>query len=209
MRTERRAWQEDWSLAQQAADGDTAAWDEVILRYGRKIYNLAYQFSRRPEEAEDLTQEIFLKLYRNLDRYRGDVPLAGWTLRLSRNLCIEKYRRHRLERRARRMPEEMLEELPATDDPQGAAQRRQRLRTVRRAMAEMSQDLATVVLLRDLQGWSYEEVAAFLEVPMGTLKSRLVRARRDLAERVAQLIAPPAPPPSTSTKGGTPEVTLC
>ena len=189
--TQRREWHEEWSLAQQAADGDAPAWDELILRYGKKIYNIAYHFSRTPEEAEDLTQEIFLKLYRFLDRYRGDVPLGAWTLKLSRNLCIEAYRRTRLERQARHLPEAVLDQVSGLDDPQATVQRQERLHTVRRAMNTMSEDLATVLLLRDLQGWSYEEAAAYLEIPMGTLKSRLVRARRELAEKVRALVAPP------------------
>lgn len=181
--------QHDLTLAQRAADGDAAAWDELIRLYGRKIYNIAYQFAGAGTEADDLTQDIFLKLYRNLDRYRGDVPLVAWALKLSRNLCIERYRRARREQRALRVSDAVLEQLPATDDPHATLQRRQRLQAVHQALEQMSQDMATVVMLRDLQGLSYEEVAAFLDVPMGTLKSRLVRARRDLAERVAELVA--------------------
>jgi RNA polymerase sigma-70 factor (ECF subfamily) len=200
---ERRAWQQEWSLAQRAADGDAAAWDELILRYGKKIYNIAYHFSRTPEEAEDLTQEIFLKLYRFLDRYRGDVPLGAWTLKLSRNLCIEAYRRTRLERQTHHLPEAVLDQVSGADDPRATVQRHERLRTVRRAMNAMSEDLATVLLLRDLQGWSYEEAAAYLDVPMGTLKSRLVRARRELAQRVGELVAP------RLEAEGAPEATPC
>lgn len=183
----------DRSLAHRAAAGDADAWDELIRRYGGRIYNIARQFARSPAEAEDLTQDIFLKLFRNLHRYRGDVPLVAWSLRLSRNLCIEHYRRQRAERQAQRLPAEALERVPSGDDPQAAAQRRQRLHTVQQAMAEMSPDLAMVVALRDLQGLSYEEAASALELPMGTFKSRLVRARRELAERVAEMIRPPLP----------------
>lgn len=183
----------DLSLSRRASEGDAAAWDELILRYGGRILGIARQFARDPAEAEDLTQEIFLKLYRHLHRYRGDVPLVAWSLKLSRNLCIEHYRRTRLERRSGAAGEELLARLPSTDDPQATVQRRQRLATVQRAMAQMSRDLALVVALRDLQGLSYEETAAALEIPMGTLKSRLVRARRELAERVAVLVQPIPP----------------
>jgi RNA polymerase sigma-70 factor, ECF subfamily len=200
----------DFELARQAAMSDAAAWDHLIERYGGKIYNLANQFARTPAEAEDLTQEIFLKLYRNLDRYRGDVPLVAWTLRLSRNLCIEHYRRTRKERRAGQVPVEVLEDLASGDDPQAEAQRRLRLQTVHRAMAEMSRELALPVLLRDLQGFSYDEAAAALEIPMGTLKSRLVRARRELARRVAGLLEPVASPAQmTAAAGGLAEAGSC
>lgn len=185
-----RSRQQDLTLARRAAEGDARAWEELVGLHGQTIYNLTLRFARHPAEAEDLTQEIFLKLYRRLDRYRGDVPLLAWTLRLSRNLCIEHYRRRRRERATAQVPPETLAERPGGDDPQAAALRRQRLRLVHRGLAEMSEDLALAVTLRDLQGLSYEEAAAFLEVPMGTLKSRLVRGRRELAERVDRLVAP-------------------
>ena len=178
-------------LADQAALGDARAWDELVRRYSRPIYNVAYRFSRNRSEAEDLTQEVFLKLYRNLHLYRGDVPLTAWTLRLSKNLCIERYRRSRAERQAIRLPEDALGDVAAPDDSGSRAQRRQRLSFVHRALSEMSEDLALTLILRDLQGLSYEEAAVFLEVPMGTLKSRLVRARREVAERVARMLAIP------------------
>ena len=99
----------------------------------------------------------------------------------------------RHERRSGVASEDLLEQMPGTDDPRETVERRQRLATVQRAMAQMSRDLALVVALRDLQGLSYEETAATLEIPMGTLKSRLVRARRELAERVADLVQPVPP----------------
>jgi RNA polymerase sigma-70 factor, ECF subfamily len=178
----------DLLLARRAAGGRPDAWDELLALYGERVYNLAFHFAGSIEDAEDLTQEIFLRLYQSLRLYRGDVPLAGWALRLSRNLCIDHYRRTRRDRRAATLTEEVMARLPAGDDPQAEALRRQQLRAVYRGLEEMPEDLAEVVLLRDLQGWSLEETAACLEVPVGTVKSRLHRARLDLAGRVtAQL----------------------
>ncbi len=184
----------DLLLARRAAAGRVDAWEELLALYGERMYNLALHFAGAAEDAEDLTQEIFLRLYQNLRLYRGDVPLAAWALRLSRNLCIDHYRRARRERRADAVSEEVLAGLPATGaDPQAETQRRQQLRTVYRALEAMSEDLAEVVLLRDLQGWSLEETAAWLEVPVGTVKSRLHRGRIDLAARVTARLATPAP----------------
>ncbi|HEX2643857.1 MAG TPA: RNA polymerase sigma factor [Thermoanaerobaculia bacterium] len=180
----------DLLLARRAAAGQPEAWDEILDRYAQRIYNLAYQFAGSAEEAEDLTQEIFLRLYQNLRLYRGDVPLSGWALRLSRNLCIDQYRRNRRERLAGRVSDEVLQYVPALDDPMADAQSREQLRAVHQALEEMTEDLAEVVLLRDLQGWSLEETATYLEIPEGTVKSRLHRGRIDLAERVAVLCAP-------------------
>src|SRR5262249_35347183 len=118
--------------------------------------------------------------------YRGDSPLAAWTLRLSRNLCIDHYRRMRRERRSVAVPEEVLEQIPAASDLSAEAEHRQQLRTVYRALEEMPEDLAEAILLRDLQGWTLEETAAYLDVPLGTIKSRLHRGRLLLAERVTE-----------------------
>lgn len=180
----------DLLLARRAAGGRADAWEELLALYGERMYNLAFHFAGSAEDAEDLTQEIFLRLYQNLRLYRGDVPLAGWALRLSRNLCIDHYRRTRRERRGAALSEELLERLPAGDDPQAEAQKRQQLRAVYRGLEEMSEEMAEVVVLRDLQGWSLEETAAFLDVPLGTVKSRLHRARLELAGRVTARLGP-------------------
>ena len=108
----------------------------LTLYDGERIYNLAFHFAGSAADAEDLTPEIFLRLYQNLRLYRGDVPLAAWALRLSRNLCVENSsRRSRRERRAGVTAEEVLAAMPAGgDDPQAQAQRRRRLRTVYREL---------------------------------------------------------------------------
>lgn len=174
----------DLLLAGRAAAGQADAWDELIDLYGGRLYNLALHFAGSREEAEDLTQEIFLRLYQNLCQYRGDCPLASWALRLSRNLCIDHYRRTRQERRSIQVSDEILAQMPGGDDIQARAQWREEIEAVHAALRGMPEDLAEVVLLRDLQGWSLEEVASSLDLPIGTVKSRLHRARLEVAERV-------------------------
>lgn len=180
----------DLLLARRAAAGQADAWDELIDLCGGRLYNLALHFAGSREEAEDLTQEIFLRLHQNLRQYRGDCPLASWALRLSRNLCIDHYRRTRQERRSVWLSDEILAHMPGSDDVQARAQWREELEAVHAALREMPEDLAEVVLLRDLQGWSLEEVAASLDVPLGTVKSRLHRARLEVAERVQARFRP-------------------
>ena len=192
----------DLFLARRAAAADPAAWDEIIDRYGERIYNLAYRFTGGRAEAEDLTQDIFLKLYRNLDRYRGDVPLMAWALRLSRNSCIDHYRHHRTRRQAETVSDEVLQHLPSGDDLEKRSQKRERRRLVHQVMAEMSENLASVVMLRDFQGLSYDELATFFEVPVGTIKSRLNRARRELVRRVRERLEASAAPISNPMPAG-------
>lgn len=180
----------DLLLARRAAAGQPAAWEEIVERFGAKLYNLAFHFTGRREEAEELTQDIFLRLHQNLRRYDGEVPLAAWTLRLSRNLCIDHYRRTRRERRSAAVPEEILEHFAAADDVEAAAQHRERLHAVYCSLEEMPEETACALLLFDLQGWSLEETAASMEVAVGTLKSRLHRGRLELARRVTARLAP-------------------
>ena len=175
----------DLLLARRAAAGHAAAWEEIVERYGRRIFNVAYQFARRRDEAEDLTQDIFLRMFRRLHTYRGNVPLAAWALRLSRNLCIDNYRRARLERRLIALPEGVLEQIPGRDDLQARAEHKEKLHSVSRALDKIPEGLATVLVLRDLQGWSISETSAALGLPEGTIKSRLFRARRELHQKLA------------------------
>ena len=187
----------DLLLARRAGKGDARAWDEIVDRFGERIYHLAYRFAGRRAEAEDLTQEIFLKLYRQLHRYSGDVPLLAWSLRLSRNLCIDHYRHHRTQKRAETVSDEILHHIASGDDPGELSQRRERRRLVHRTLAEMPELQATVVMLRDLQGLSYEEIANFYEVPVGTIKSRLNRARQELVKRLEKYLEPNRPDASS------------
>lgn len=192
----------DLFLARRAAKSDPRAWEEIVDAYGERIYNLCLRFASTPAEAEDLTQDVFVKLYGHLHQYRGDVPLVAWALRLSRNLCIDHYRHHRLRKQSETMSDEVLRQMPSAEDPQSDVQARERRRLVHRTLADMPEDLATVVLLRDFQGWSYDELAGYLEVPLGTVKSRLNRARRELVSRLeARLELPPAalPGPQVSS----------
>ena len=190
----------DLFLARRAAAGHADAWAELIERYGRRIYNIAFQFAGNRAEAEDLTQEIFLRLYRNLGRYRGDRPLAGWTLRLSRNLCIDHYRRTRTERRTVVVSEEILKHQAGRSDPAARAERREKLRLVYGVIEEMPEPFAEILTLRDLQGLSYADICAFLDLPEGTMKSRLRRARLELIRRIDRKRQ--ALGDSTPTRGG-------
>jgi RNA polymerase sigma-70 factor (ECF subfamily) len=182
----------DLLLARRAAAGQTAAWEEIVDLHGGRLFNLALQFATTREEAEDLTQEIFLRLFRTLRQYRGEVPFLAWALALARNLCIDRYRSARRERQVARTSPEVLELLPSGDDPEREVEHQLRLEAVYEALARMSEEHAQAVVLRDLLGLSEEESAAFLAVPAGTIKSRLHRARKELAERLTPRPAPGA-----------------
>ena len=186
---EARTTHPDLLLARRAQKNDARAWDEIVTRYGERIYNLALRFTGgRNGEAEELTQDVFLKLYGQLGNYRGEVPLMAWALRLSRNLCIDYYRRHR-RRYQGTVGAEVLQFRSGDDDPHRDSWLRERRALVHRTLTEMNEEQATVIMLRDLQGFAYDEVAHMLDVPVGMVKSRLNRARRELMSRVTEKIA--------------------
>ncbi len=114
----------------------------------------------------------------------------AWTLRLSRNHCIDLYRKTRREKRSTFVSEAVLERVASNDDPQVNSMRRQQLEAVYQGLERLPEDLAEVVVLRDLQGWSLEETATYLGSPLGTVKSRLHRARNQLVEQVGAIINP-------------------
>ncbi len=181
--------------------GDQRAWEELVKATADDIYRLAVSFTRRRHEAEDLTQEVYLKLWKNLDRYQEGSSFRAWAYRVARNLFVDAYRRARDERRATWVDPEFLESLPGGEDPHATAVRRQRLELARRGLARLPEPLAHLILLRDFADWSYEELAEELDLPLGTVKSRLNRARRELTALMAVQLRPAA---AAAPAGGEP-----
>jgi RNA polymerase sigma-70 factor (ECF subfamily) len=176
----------DADLVARCQRGDDGAWSELVDRYGRKVYAIAWHFTYDRAEAEELTQDCFLKLWENLDRYEPtEASLIAWIAALSRNLCIDHYRKRRREKGFRFLTDDAVcAILPSGDDPQENAVRRERVRFLIEALAELPDELAEVVILRDLDGLDYREIGDFLRLPDGTVKSRLNRARIELAKAI-------------------------
>ena len=202
----------DAELVSRCQKGDEGAWAELVARYGRKIFGIAYHMTYDRAEAEELTQDCFLKIWENLDQYEPtEASLLAWVAALSRNLCIDHYRRRRREKGFRFVSDEVVASLlPGSDDPQADAVRRERVRMLLEAIGDLPDELAEVVILRDLDGLDYREIGEFLRLPDGTVKSRLNRARIELAKAVRRRVGQPslgrslfAPAhPSTPLTGG-------
>ncbi len=173
-------------LVRRARSGDGVAWEEIVTAYSRRIFNLAYRFTSNPDAAEDLTQEVFIRIYKTLDQYdpkQGD--LANWLMRLARNLIIDDYR-HR-----QRNPQNSMAD--AVDDHQyhlravGTSahkqlERRELAVQVQQGIDKLPPDLKTCVILRDIEELSYQEIVDVLQIPEGTVKSRINRGRIELAK---------------------------
>jgi RNA polymerase sigma-70 factor (ECF subfamily) len=176
----------DADLLPGCRGGDEAAWRALVERYTRKVFGLAYRFTGRADEAEDLTQEVFVKVYQTLERYReADGPFGAWLMTVARNHAIDHYRRGRQERLRRSEDPLVLEMAPADEEhPIAGLERDERSRLVHAGLRALPPDLRTPLVLCDLQGLSYDQIASALKVPLGTVKSRINRARLELAKRL-------------------------
>ena len=170
-------------------DGDQQAWTAIVQRYRRKVFNVAYKFVGRHDEAEDLTQDIFLKIYKALATFDRRANFQTWLISISRNLCIDHYRSVRKERETvdRRVDPSTLAPVAKGPDPLGRLERSDRRLMLRQAMLELPPTLRSAVLLRDIQEFSYQEIASRLDLPEGTVKSRINRGRHELARQIRKL----------------------
>jgi RNA polymerase sigma-70 factor (ECF subfamily) len=176
-------------LIERCLRGDEASWELIVQRHWRKVFNVAYKFVGKYEEAEDLTQDIFLKIFRSLDTFDRRANFQTWLISVSRNLCIDHYRSIRKEREAidRHVDASELSLSSGEAGPMAALEQRDRVAMLRRALARLPQALRTAVLMRDIQEMSYQEIARALDLPEGTVKSRINRGRTELARHVRRL----------------------
>ncbi len=170
-------------------DGDQAAWDSIVRQHWRRVFNVAYKFVGRHDQAEDLTQDVFLKLYRSLHTFDRRANFQTWLISVSRNLCIDHYRSSRKEREAINRDVDPNELTPAAQGPNAHAQleERDRVAMLRSALDALPPTLRTAVMLRDIQERTYHEIAAELRLPEGTVKSRINRGRTELARQIRRL----------------------
>jgi len=174
-------------LVERCRKGDDEAWRQMVDHLGQRVYSVAYHFTLKREDAEELSQEIFLKIFENLHRYDGSFPLLAWVVSLARNLCIDRYRRRKRERSFRFVSDDAVAPmLQSGDDPAAEALRRERTKMLFWALGEIPEDLAEILVLRDLEGFAYEEIGKALDLPDGTVKSRLFRARAEVARKVRE-----------------------
>jgi RNA polymerase sigma-70 factor (ECF subfamily) len=176
----------DVDLLPRCRGGDEAAWRELVALHTRKVFGLAYRFTGRVDEAEDLTQEVFVKVYQTLGRYReSDGPFGGWLMAVARNHAIDHYRRRRQERLRRTDDPAVLEAAAAREEhPIASLEREERQHLVHSGLRALPPDLRVPLILRDLQELPYEAIATELAIPLGTVKSRINRARLELAKRL-------------------------
>ncbi len=173
-------------LIERCLDGDQDAWAEVVRQNWRKVFNVAYKFVGRHEEAEDLTQDIFLKIFRSLGTFDRRANFQTWLISVSRNLCIDYYRSVRKERETidRQVTAEEVAPVSRDVGPLAALEQRDLAALLRRALNVLPDSLRLAVMMRDIQELSYQEIAERLGLPEGTVKSRINRGRKELARQI-------------------------
>jgi RNA polymerase sigma-70 factor (ECF subfamily) len=177
------------ALIQRCLKGDQLAWDAIVKQYWRKVFNVAYKFVGKHDEAEDLTQDIFLKIFKSLDTFDRRANFQTWLISISRNLCIDHYRSVRKERETIDRDVDASELSPQSHEPGpvAALEQRDRVALLRDALSSLPETLRTAVLMRDIQELSYQEIADRLRLPEGTVKSRINRGRTELARQIRKL----------------------
>ncbi len=175
----------DSSLVDRCLRGDEAAWEDLVKLHTRRVYSICYRFTTKDSEAQDLTQDVFLRVFRTIGSFRsGEGSFVVWLTRLTRNLLIDHYRRTKQDRATDSIEEQLpvLEERTAMSSrTDGLLAGREASEVLQAALRKLSPELRETVILRDLEELEYREIAEVLRVPEGTVKSRLNRGRAELA----------------------------
>ena len=175
----------DLQLVERCLAGQQSAWEDLVRVHTRRVYSICYRFTNSDAEAQDLTQDVFLRVFKNLKSFRaGEGLFVVWLTRLTRNLLIDHYRRTRMDRATESIEDQAtpLEETTgAIARTEGMLAGREASELLQGALQKLSPELRETVILRDLEELEYREIAQVLNVPEGTVKSRLNRGRAELA----------------------------
>jgi RNA polymerase sigma-70 factor (ECF subfamily) len=185
------------ALVRRCVAGDATAWEDIVRRLNRRIYNICYRFTGSGDDAQDLTQEVFIKVYRTLDSFDVDKgSFMTWVTTVTRNLLVDHFRKTKQDRVTDSLDNSGSEDedmLPLSEQiadsgpaPDARVHRRETQEMVQRALQKLSPELREAVILRDLQDMDYKDIALALKVPEGTVKSRINRGRVELARLLSR-----------------------
>ena len=188
--------EQDAQLVQLCLRGDGPSWEELVRRHTRRVYNLCYRFTGNAASAEDLSQEVFLRIFRTLGSYQSaQGAFPTWLTSVTRNLLVDHYRRTRRDRVTDSIEDAMpqLEEKRSPmREPDKLALAAELSAQLQQGLSRLSPELREAVILRDLQGLDYGEIRSVLQVPEGTVKSRINRGRIELARVLGEMGLRPA-----------------
>src|SRR3977135_180717 len=184
----------DLSLVRRVQRGDKGAFDALVLKYQHKVVKLVMRYTRNPAEAEDIAQEAFIKAYRALPQFRGDSAFYTWLYRIAintaKNALVSRERNpvgYELDATSSDEGSDMSYRLKDPDTPEGLALSDEIRNIVQAAIGRLPEDLRTAIVLRELEGLSYEEMAGAMACPVGTVRSRIFRARESIDHRLREV----------------------
>jgi RNA polymerase sigma-70 factor (ECF subfamily) len=186
----------DLLLVERCKQDDIEAYEALVDRYRNKILNYVARYSGSTADAEDLTQEVFIKAYLAIKKFRGQCSFQTWLFQIASNVCVDRFRRVRRDRVAYSLDEpvstedgEVEREIPDwSGDPESVAESRELQALVQKTLMTLSDKLRAVIVMHDLEGLRYEEIAEVLQIPIGTVKSRLFNARVELRNRLRSYV---------------------
>jgi len=174
-------------LVQKCKQGDVEAFEVILKIYEKKIYNFAYRMLGDKEDAMDTTQEVFIKVYKSINTFKGNSSFSTWLFKIAKNVCIDYLRKNgkaricSLDKTIKIDGEEIKKETPDTSNlPEEIIKRKELQRVVHKAIARLPEKYKAAIILRDLQNFSYKEIAEILNCSIGTVKSRIGRGRKEL-----------------------------
>jgi RNA polymerase sigma-70 factor (ECF subfamily) len=174
----------DEEIVERVRNGETRLFEEIVRRYQDAVYGVALRFTRDPGDAQDIAQEVFLRAFRALDRFRGEAKLSTWLYRVAYNLCIDSLRSARRRRRSAAPGEEAAGMADPRVDLPGELLEAEERERVRQAVDGLAEHYRSVVVLHYYQALSYEEIAAVTGVTVKTVETRLYRARKIMRRRL-------------------------
>ncbi len=179
----------DLELVAKIKKGDMDAFDELVNLYSKRVANIAYSLLSDREDALDAAQEVFIKIHRSIDSFRGDSSVSTWIYRITKNVCNDMLRKRKANTVSIDSDDENEQKIEIADEstsPEHIAERNAKIDAVRVGISKLDENMRTVITLCDISGLSYEETAKILNCPLGTVKSRLYRAREHLRKILSQ-----------------------
>lgn len=177
---------EDEVVIRNAQDGDVEAFEEIVEKYQSMIYNLSYRMLGNPDDAQEASQEVFIRIYKSINKFKFDSKFSTWVYRITNNYCLDLIRKNKndtvyIEKEIQTEDGNIQRELPDEGiSVENSVIRSEKIELVRKAILKLPSEYRAVVVLRDLEGESYSDIANVLSLPEGTVKSRINRGRREL-----------------------------
>jgi len=179
---------DDTELVKRSLKDDEDAKSELMRRYYRRVYNISYRFVGKFSDSEDLTQEIFFKIFSQLAKYDLEGNFKFWAQRVAKNHCIDYYRKSRKEKQLllQQSPEIIVKDVKSVSQ-QEQLERKEKMKKILESINKLPPSLKDCLIMRDVQGYSYQEIAKILNLPVGTVKSRINRSRKELVDKLENL----------------------